>query len=833
MSNNGTVMNAPNLRKIALWLLGSLLAFVSLGVPVIRAQQVEEQAGIDEGNYNIKQSIEFGYRFSSVNGSQETYDTMVNLQQGPRLLGFTTEIHSLDHRATFFDHLYLSNFGYGGDPNNVSQIRIGKNKWYSFSGMFRKDQNYWDYSLLANPLNPTTPVPNAPLNFNPIINAPSNVIGTSLIGTSPASFYTRRNIQNYGLTILPESKIRFRLGYDQNTVYGPGTSTIHQGTEQYLLENYSYHQRQYRLSVDFRFLARTTISYDQIWSNYKNDLGSTDTNQQFSLGAGFPLVDLGVSWNPTAGQPCANTFGAGSIVNSSCSAYYNYSSSGRTRMASPTEKVSVQSTYFKNIDLTGQLSYTAGDLTVDNYQQNFTGLEARTFLTNYSETGPVQGRHVATFGDFGITWHITNELSIVDSVHYGSWKEPAQFAASQCSYFSNRLTVPPNIFTPSTPFPIDCVPPSGGIPDAIPNHSTSSDADASLNIDSNFLKQQDASNMIQARIAISTKTGVYFGYRYRNRIIADNFTNSLNAIYYPSNAARGNCPLVDATMPLTQVNLPLGCTLNPADGSVVYAAAATFVPPGVINITENHAVMGLWSRPTQNLRLSIDGDIMSANNAFTRLSPRQSQELKFQANYKANTWLNVNGNINLWYGQNDVPDVDGRQHNDSFGFAVQLQPTEKFTLDLGYNYNDISSQILICFIATGSQAGLPACPDVTGLVQQLSPYSSKVNTGFIDFSWTPLRRLTLRGGANLSGVSGNELNLTPQNPIATSVPGPLNSTWYQPFGGFDYRIAKHWTGKAMWEYYGYRENASTAYQDLLAQRNFQGNLVMLSVKYAF
>ena len=170
----------------------------------------------------------------------------------------------------------FSNFGYGGDPNDVSQIRITKNKWYSFNGMFRQDQNHWNYSLLANPLNPTTPVPNAPLNFNPIINAPANVLGTSLIGTSPHDFYTRRNMQNYNLTILPDSKIRFRLGYDQNTVYGSGDSTFHEGAEQYLLTNNWYRLQQYRLGVDFRFLPRTTLSYDEIWSNYRNDPSSSD-----------------------------------------------------------------------------------------------------------------------------------------------------------------------------------------------------------------------------------------------------------------------------------------------------------------------------------------------------------------------------------------------------------------------------------------------------------------------------------------------------------------------------------------------------------------------------
>jgi hypothetical protein len=820
--------------------VGILLFVLCLGclaAPRILAQEADEQTGINEGNYNIKQSIEFGYRFTNVNGSQDTYDTLVNLQQGPRLLGFTTEFRSLDHRGTFFDDFYFSNFGYGGDPNDVSQIRISKNKWYSFNGMFRQDQNHWNYSLLANPLNPNTPVPNAPVNFNPIINAPANVLGTALIGISPHAFDTRRNMQNYNLTILPDSKIRFRLGYDQNTVYGPGDSTFHEGAEQFLLQNNSYRLQQYRLGVDFRFLLRTTLSYDEIWSNYRNDLSSTDENQQFSPGVGFPPVDLGVTFNPAANNPCAATFGPGSIVNPTCNAAYSYFSRGRIRLNTPTEKFSMQSTYFKNIDIAGTFSYTAGDLNVNNYEQNFVGLSSKSFLSNYTETGPISGRHVATFGDFGITWQSNNAISIVDSLHYSSWKEPAQYASSQCSFFSGTLLVPPNIFTPASAPPATCIPPANGIPDSIPNHSTSSGPDAALNFNSNFLKQQDVSNTIEARFNFSPKVGAYLGYEYRNRIIADNFNNTISAVFYPgnapSNAARQNCALVDPALPLTQSNLPAGCTLNTVDGSIAFSAATPPTPPGVTHINENHAIFGIWARPSQNLRISVDGDIMSADNAFTRISPLNAQELRIRAKYKAASWINLNGSVNLWYGQNDTVNLNGHEHNNSVGLAAQLQPTEKITLDLGYNYNDISSQLLVCFTATGSQAGLPACPDVSGLVEQASPYSNKVNTGFIDFSWTPFKTLTLRGGASLSGARGSELNLTPLNPIATSDPGALNSAWYQPFGGFDYRFAKRWTGRASWQYHGYHESPSTAYQDLLARRNFQANLVVLSLRYAF
>jgi hypothetical protein len=133
----------PAYSVTALWALVLVLACLSSA----RAQDQDEQKGIDQGNYNITQSIEFGGRFVSITSDQTAYDTFVNLQPGPRLLGFTTEMRSLDHHGTMFDRLYFNNFGYGGDPNDVSRLRISKNNWYGFDALFRRDENFWDYSF--------------------------------------------------------------------------------------------------------------------------------------------------------------------------------------------------------------------------------------------------------------------------------------------------------------------------------------------------------------------------------------------------------------------------------------------------------------------------------------------------------------------------------------------------------------------------------------------------------------------------------------------------------------------------------------------------------------
>ena len=84
-------MNGPSASK---FLLMAVALLVSLP-PAARAQQEEEQKGIDQGNYNFKQSIEFGGRLTSLSGDFQAYNTFVNLQQGPRLLGFTTNLKRL------------------------------------------------------------------------------------------------------------------------------------------------------------------------------------------------------------------------------------------------------------------------------------------------------------------------------------------------------------------------------------------------------------------------------------------------------------------------------------------------------------------------------------------------------------------------------------------------------------------------------------------------------------------------------------------------------------------------------------------------------------------
>ncbi len=825
-------VNLKNSRLISsrrFLLVATLLGL--LASPAL-AQQEEEQKGIEQGNYNIKQAIEFGGRFTSLGGDFQAYDTFVNLQQGPRLLDFTTEMRSLDHHGTLFDRFYFSNFGYGGDPNDVSRLRVSKNRWYSLDAMFRKDQNFWDYSLQANPLNPTTGFPNGPAGYGSTSTPPSPCTSCVLV-RSPHLFNTRRKLGDYGLTLLPDSKIRVRAGYSRNIVEGPVFSSIHEGTEQALFEDYKTTVNTYRIGVDFRLLPRTNISYDQIWNYYKGDTGITDPNQNplFHLSNGSN-VDLGWSFNAGANQPCGNTFGgtpAGSgNVNPACSAAFSYLNHGRTRTNTPTEQLSLQSNYWKNLDLSGRVSYSSGDTNDFGYTENFFGRVSRTNVRNDAFTGPIHGRRVAATAEFGATWQITDKLSFLDSFHFANWHNPVAFLSTECSFFSPSLLTAANVFNSVATLPATCAAPSDGVA-GTPMHVASSGPDISILNVSQFLKQDEKTNLAEVEYRFSSKWGARLGYRYRSRTIADASLASGTFVFFPTNqnSRTGPAPYNAGPCPVANNLADLTCILTMAP-----VASGSSIP-----IHENAGVFGIWARPTNNWRISFDTELMSADGAFTRVSPRQSQEYRMRSKYKATDWLNLNGSVTIWEGRNNVAQTNDLQHNRAYGVSALIQPNEKYGLEIGYDYNDVFSQVLICYISVAAGQpgpGIQACPNVAGLVQQLSTYTNKSHYGYFNFSVTPFRHFTTHLGANLTGTEGTQLRLDPQALIPNQVTGPLNSKWLHPFGGLDYQFAKSWTGKAYWDYYGYHEDPTTgAVQDIFAPRNFRGNLVTLSVRYAF
>jgi len=351
------------------------------------------------------------------------YNTLLNLHSGVRVFDQSLSMQSTTHESLLFDNLYVTSFGWGGDPNNAMLLRMDKNKWYDFRTNFRRDQNYFDYDLLANPLNPSTSTP------------------TILVNSSPHTFATTRRMTDIDLTLLPQAWISFRLGYSHNNMTGPSNSSFHEGTDVLLSQPWNTTLNSYRIGADLKILPRTVLSYDQLLDYYKGD--TTWNLGVFApalLPGGAGSVELGLPFDTVNGSPCRVNPPATSLINASgtltnlaCNGYFAYNRSNRVRSSNPTERVSLRSNYFDRLELTGSFAYSEADMNA-LYNEFFNGLVSRTFTRQFTVTGPPRATRVSDVADFTATLHLTTGLRLVETFRYWAYRIPQSFSSSETDW---------------------------------------------------------------------------------------------------------------------------------------------------------------------------------------------------------------------------------------------------------------------------------------------------------------------------------------------------------------------------------------------------------------
>jgi hypothetical protein len=851
--------------------------------PATRAQDTSEASpGINSGGYNIHQSIEFGYRASEINGNKDTYDTFENLGSGVRLFDFTLEMRSLDHNGLLFDNLSFSNFGYGGDPNDVTRLRVEKNKWYDFRLLFRRDKNFWDYNLYANPLNPAALNPPGSLTTGCYVGPPTAAFpqGAPAFCSKPAvpqdnslhDLDLVRRMQDYDLTLLPLSKIQFRLGYSRNRDEGPGSFTTDGGTISQFNENYSYTTNAYRAGVDFKILPRTTISYDQFLSYFRQDNIVSDSplvnpgNFGFVLanpsGVGTPNgtpVDLGNIWStqtPAEALPCATPIvtGTTNTATPTCNGFLSYSQVGRPRNFMPTERLRFQSNYFKNFEMSGSVGYSTSDNKIPDFLETVNGWTARTAERGSTTGGPAQAKRVSVNADWSGVYAVTDKFRILDMFRYDNWRIPGLWALDETNIFGTGypglagLQQSEAVFnTTNCPSPFT----APTCPQHAPATSTSagSAADVIEGLASTFLGQNLKSNTFELQYDFSRRVSAHIGYLYTNRTIAQfgqEGATDTELIYFPNNAARGNCAIGAPTA--------VDCTLN-ADGSETYVAPPAASPVrSLTTINENALLLGVVARPIDTLRITGDFEFGYNDFSFTRIDPRQVQSYKIHATYKPKPWANLDGAVEIHENRDNVSTVDNLEHDRSYSFSALLLGNQRLSVDFGYNYWDIYTQALICFPYSESSAnptppptnitvsafppGVPqlptgtACP-ITGSpspLGALSTYSSEDHFAHAGVMWKPVKRVTAMVGYGGSFVRGNTIFLNPLTPSGTldfNYQRPYASVLVQVYRGFSYKMA--------WNYYGFNQAGNTSPFGLAAipSQDFNGSNATFSFLYSF
>jgi len=736
--------------------------------------------GKDIGGFHVTQSIELGGRINEVTGSEAMYDTLVNYQTGARILEQSLTMQSLTHQDVF-DTLTLDSFGWGGDPEQAIRLRVAKYRWYNFSASYQHMQNYFDYNLLANPLNPAA-------GANPFIP----------ILTSPHAFYDRQNLYNYDLVLLPMRRISFRFDYNRNRISGPSFSSVHQGTDSLNNENWDTTLNGFRFGADFRVTKKTVLSYTQLLQYYVGGpTYSLNTFNSWPLSNGQP-VTFGLPWF-NSGSPCSAPQTNG-IANPVCNGYFNYGLFQHENTKIPTEQINLKSSSLKWLDFNGQYQYSHASSSTPLYE-TFYGLTTRSNNLGYTTPGSSsKARWNSSSADVSATIHINDQLRFVETFRFRNFSVAGSFLDRELAYFNAASRGAGSLLNPIATFP-----------PTILTHSSSSAADVTNEINTNMIGQRTLQNDFQMQYDVTQYFGLRAGFVWNQYIIQPGniFQAALGDIYYPNTPNRGNC---------------VGVPLNP-DGSCTFVGVITPWGSPTTEINRYSAVFGAWYRNANGVHANVNAQFGSADNWVYRIDPTSFFNFNGNVSYAPHPWLMLGGNFMFQRGTNNAADINYNQHNYIVGANATITPGKHWGVDLAYNFDAIQQNIILCFTGSVVPPGSVPCVGDSSLMQTYSVYQTHTQYGYFAFTLTPIERLTIRVGYNVVDNQGSTTSFNTLLPL-----GPLASMYQTPLAAVDFLVHKNVTFKAGWNYYQYAEND---FIGPTAPRYFHANNATLALRYAF
>jgi hypothetical protein len=780
-----------------------LLARAGAAQQVVPGAPAPETKFTTPDGYASHHTIDMGGRMTNLTGSGNMYDTLVNLQSGPRVEGETFEMHALPaNKHSLVDDLSAFGTGFGGDPNILARLTASKGKIYEFSGTFRRGRLYSDYDLLANP--------NIPSGLS-IPIGPSNARTASLVwpqvNNSPVMFNTVRRMTDTNLTLRPADKLTYRFEYTHSTMEGPALSPS------YTIMKYNALLREYERNgnddflgaVDWKPARSTRITFEMEGNHYKSDTSfSLDPNGFLVQEADGTPAYLGnyTSFVPYGGAGLTgvcNTTSMGSaytsstvytllspankpgglpIINPACAVVTSYARWLPTRIWTPTETIRLQSLAIKNISLNGNVHYTRGSSDLPAYNESAQGLNGSVRSVVWSG-GHATAQRAVIGADFGIVWQASSTVSLADQATYSSVHEP-----------SNSI-IPPQVTlsTPATPgnqtinYSGPLTPGVGSLPHGINGTQVY-----------NYYGQNYVINNLTASWDPWTRAKLSFTYRYSNRNIGQGVPH------------QGPIPVV--------VSDPVS---------------------GTISIDENAGVLNVALHLAKDWDLAGSAEVGYADNAFTAVGQRQFRIYRVHTLYKPKGWATISASYsdrerhNNTNNNQDVVSAGDANYNGPLNhvdysrvgsMGLTLAPSEHYAVSINYSYSDVYAATNICY-SSGAAAATATNPAIPGAATITASGAPNLCTGnatwmardFMDaptqfgsalLSYSPIDKLHANLGYTASAVNGSRFFND-----ARDVNGSMVSDYQSPFVNVAYTMHPGLIWKAQFNYYGYGEGGSS------------------------
>jgi hypothetical protein len=835
---------AKSVGKAALVLSAGVAVAQSTAPTTPAASVTDAPEQVQKNGYEIRQTADLGGHLVGVSGSGAMYDTLVNLHSGPRVLGQTFTMHALPgSKHSLLDSLTAYSNGFGGDPINFAKLNFSKAKLYEFNGTFRRDRQYFDYDLLGNPSIPSGVL----IPYGMAAGVPTTAsLAQPQLMQSPVMFNTVRRMTDTMLTILPLSKVSFRVGYSQNIFQGPSMSPGYNiGKSDLLLQEYQRNSSDdFFGAMDWKPWALTRISFEEQVDHYKaNSYFTIAPNQlivQEADGTPAALGNYDATSSPYTITSCntasmgsgytnatnytilsaPQTVGGRPIINPACDVITSYLRSQPTRILYPTESLLFQSSSIKNIAMNGDVRYTISNSHLAHYYENFQGLDTAIRSATFTGNTTAQRRMVSM--DFGLTWEATKTITLSDQVDFSNLHQPG------------NANITPGI-TQNTPV-------TAG--NETINYAGPLLAGANYSVSGN---------------PTGTPLYAYFGQKF----LTNNATLSWEAT-------------PRATFSLTYRYRT----------HTIIQTSGTGPASNIIGIDENGGIFTAAYRPTSQWNMNGTVEILYADNSFTTVGPRQTKHYRFHTLYRPRPWATVTSAFNDLERHNNtnntgVAPLDGPlghvDHSRIGTVGLSLAPNDHYGIDVYYAYSDVYTSTNICYL-NGASATVPGtasttstgapniCPGVfvrgsTTVLSDWGPTKDFMDAptqyASVSLNYSPIKKVRTAAGYRISAVSGNQFFADAQQ-----VNGSLQSAYQSPFFNVAWTLHPGLVWRAEYNYYGYGEGGPSGPQfcstststtaavvpctsltaptgrtepssGLTAPRNTHANILTLAVHYEF
>jgi hypothetical protein len=782
-------------------------------VPNAAAPAPETHMSTPDG-YTAHHTVDVGGRIANTYGSGAMYDTLVNLQSGPRVNGESFEMHALStNKHPLADDLSAVGSGFGGDPYNFARLNFSKSKLYEFSGIFRRDRQYFDYDLLGNP--------GIPSGYSIPISGSTTPYAWPQVNQSPFLFNTVRRMTDTSLTLLPLSKLTYRLGYSQNVMQGPSlTPSGYQigGSNAVILEEMQRNSSDdFTAGADWKPVRGTKLTLEEQIDHYKGDsyfnmapqyltVQESDGTRVALLTSYQNFLPYGYSSKTGAFAPSsvcnasianpatilyASPNGGAPIIDPACNVISSYVRYQPTREIFPTEIFRLQSSTIKNVEMNGDLRYTHANMNLPNYYESFQGLDGAN--RELSGAAAASARREVMAFDYGIVWQATKIVSVEDQITYSNVRQPGTAVETG----GTTVTVPTTVgqetinntnltSTAVTTGNAPSLPTEGGPGIASPLAA--------------YFGQKFATNDLTVSWDATPRATFSFTYRYQDHLIAEGQGTAAHNIPIPAN--------------------------NTASGEVT--------------IHQNGGIFNAALRPTKNWELNGSVEAMYNDNAFTPMGFRQLRHYRVHTIYRPKTWATVSGafndlerhnntNNNQNFAGNTAPyfgPLDHVDHSRVVSLGTELFPNDRFGFNFNYAYSDVYMADNICFQGAASVLPggtvAPAAANSSGtLCGPVAAGHGANNVLFLgrDFedaptqyasaalALSPNQKLHSNLGYRVSAVNGSRFFTD-----AGDVNGSMVSAYQTPFVNVAWTMHPGLIWKGQYDYYGYGEGGQSGAQ---------------------